>query len=325
MLTLAMLLIAVLVVLGIAGPRVQKDTRFTVPDLPEDLDGYLNDLESGCDDLTPGAEKTIFWKHKDKRKTHYAFIYLHGFSACRQESEPVPSDIAAYFGGNIYYARLAGNGRSDDSLAEGSVNRWVNDASEALTIADRIGQQTIIIACSTGATIAWWIAQQDQFKKQIEAMVFFSPNFGVYDKKARFLLWPWGEQLAHATTGRYRSSEPATEQQAKFWTNRYPVKALLPLMAMVSLANKYPPSANTIPIYILYSNLDKTVDAQCTKAFYTKLESKKKSLLIDNQRATSKHILVGDIMAPQNNATVTRSVIEFLEDIGLKADPDTRQ
>ena len=132
-------------------------------------------------------------------------------------------------------------------------------------------------------------------------------------------------QLAHATTGKYRSSEPVTEQQAKYWTNRYPVKALLPLMAMVSLANKYPPSANTIPIYILYSNFDKTVDAQCTKAFYKKLKSKKKSLLIDNPHAMSKHILVGNIMAPQNNATVTSSVIEFLEDIGLQADADTRQ
>lgn len=320
MLTITLSLLLFTVILFIAGPRVRRDTNFTTPKLPDDLDDYLRQSEIRYKDLTPGAEKTIFWANADKRKTRYAFVYLHGFSACRQESEPVPSDIASFFNSNIYYARLAGNGRSDDSLADGSVARWLNDASEALTITDRIGEKTIIIASSTGATIAWWIAQQSQFKQQIEAMVFFSPNFGVYDKKARFLLWPWGAQLARAVIGKYRVALPVTEQQEKFWTNRYPVKALLPMMAMVGLAKKYPPSVAAVPVYILYSNFDKTVDAECIKTFYDGLTSKKTSLLIDNKQAASKHVLVGDIMAPQNNATVTESVIEFLQGAGLEAD-----
>jgi len=319
---LAILLFVML--LFLAGPRARRDTRFSIPDLPVDLDLHLRESESRYRDLTPGAEKTIFWAHKDQRRTRYAFVYLHGFSACRQESEPVPSDIANHFGSNIYYARLAGNGRSDDSLAEGSVRKWVNDASEALSIADRIGEETIIIACSTGATIAWWIAHQNEFKQQISAMVFFSPNFGVYDKKAKYLLWPWGAQLARLAVGKYRGSEPVTQQQDKFWTNRYPIKALLPMMALVSLAKKYLPSKATPPVYVLYSNRDTTVDAECIKAFYNSLTSKKTSLTIDNQQAASKHVLVGDIMAPQNNATVTRSVIEFLEGIGLRSDSAIR-
>ena len=95
-------------------------------------------------------------------------------------------------------------------------------------------------------------------------------------------------------------------------------------MAMVSLAKKYPPAMGTVPIYTLYSNLDTTVDAERIKAFYLQLTAKKTSLLIDNQHAASKHVLVGDIMASHNNATVTRSVIRFLEDLGLKAAPETR-
>ena len=319
MLIAAMCLLLLVVLCALAGPRVKIDTRFSVPELPADLDQYLHDAESRYKDLTPGAEKTIKWAHADKRKTRYAFIYLHGFSACRQESEPVPSDIAGHFGCNIYYPRLAGNGRSDDALADGSVNKWVNDASEALAIADRIGEKTIIIGCSTGATIAWWIAHQQQFRQQIRALVFFSPNFGVYDKNARFLLWPWGAQAAQVIIGKYRESQPETEEQVLYWTNRYPVRALLPMMAMVQLAWKYSPSSTSLPIYVLHSDYDKTVDPQCIRKFYRELKTLKRSLLISNPAAASRHVLVGDIMAPQNNNTVTRSVIDFLETVDSAA------
>jgi len=305
----------VFAIIFLIGPRVPSDTRFTRPELPDDLDDYLKQSESQCFDLKAGAEKTIIWAHKDRRKTRYAFVYLHGFSACRQESEPVPSDIAQHFSSNIFYTRLAGNGRSDDALAYGSVNRWVNDASEALTIAERIGDITIIIGCSTGATIGWWISQQKEFKDKVGAMVFFSPNFGLVDKKSRILLWPWGQQIARAVAGKYRSSAPVNKQQALYWTNCYPVKALLPLMAMVRLARKYPASASDIPVYILYSNLDTTVDAEFIKEFYQNLTSQKTAIVIDDPDAASKHVLVGDILAPQNNVSTTRSVIEFIEAI----------
>ena len=45
-------------------------------------------------------------------------------------------------------------------MAEGSINKWISDAAEALSIAERIGEKTVFIGCSTGATIAWWISQQ---------------------------------------------------------------------------------------------------------------------------------------------------------------------
>lgn len=315
-----MLIIAVSVLLFAAliffvGPRVHVDTSFERPELPDDLDGYLLQAESGCNDIKVGAEKTIIWANTDQRKTPYAFVYFHGFSACRQESEPVPSDIARHFESNIFYTRLGGNGRADEVLGNGSVNKWLNDASEALTIAERIGEKTVIIACSTGATIAWWMSQQDEFRDSVSAMIFFSPNFGVFDKKAGILLWPWGEKIATTVKGRYRETTPLNEHHAKFWAIRYPLKALMPLMAMVKLADKYPASASDIPMFFLYSNLDTTVDANLISEFYQNLKSKKSAMVIDEPEALSKHVLVGDILAPQNNAAVTKAVMEFIEEL----------
>ena len=297
------------------GPRVPVDTSFTKPELPDDLDLYLIQAEAGCNDIKDGAEKTIVWADAEQRKTRYAFVYFHGFSASRQESDPVPTDIARHFESNIFYTRLGGNGRVDDALAEGSVNKWISDAAEALSIAERIGEKTIIIGCSTGATIAWWISQQEEFKKNIGAMVFFSPNFGLADKKARILLWPWGEKISTTVVGEYRETVPVNEQQAKFWTHRYRIKALMPLMAMVRAACKYPASTTDVPMYFLYSNLDTTVDAKLITAFYENLTSKKSRMIIDDPDASSTHVLVGDILAPQNNVAVTKAVIEFIEEM----------
>jgi len=146
-------------------------------------------------------------------------------------------------------------------------------------------------------------------------MIFFSPNFGLVDKKARILLWPWGEKIATTVVGKYRQTVPVNEQQAKYWTNRYRIKALMPLLAMVRLARKYPAADTDVPMFFLYSNLDTTVDAEYIKEFYENLNSKKSSLVIDDPESLSTHVLVGDILAPQNNVAVTKAAIEFIEGI----------
>ncbi|MEM7259626.1 MAG: alpha/beta hydrolase [Pseudomonadota bacterium] len=296
------------------GPRVALDTTLHPHPLPDNLDAHLEDSESKYPDITPGAEKTIVWADPQQRtRTEFAFVYLHGFSATRQESVPVPDDIATHFNSNIYYARLAGNGRGDDALAQGSVNKWVNDAAEALQIARRLGKRTIVIGCSTGATLAWWIAHQQPFKDDVSAMVFLSPNFGVADARADLLLYPWGAQLAKTTVGAYRESEPVSDLHAKYWTNRYPVEALLPMMGLVRLARQYPPQANSIPLHLTYSRNDDTVSVSQIKTFCQQLNSPHEVVEIVQPEGASQHVIAGNILAPENNDRITQSVIHFLE------------
>lgn len=315
------LIVFVLIIIYLAGPRVSLDTRLRVIDLPEDLDAHLKTAENRFTDITPGAEKTIAWADPiRKHKTRYAFIYLHGFSATRQESAPVPGNIASHYNSNIYYTRLAGNGRSDDAMTNGSVNRWINDANEALAIASRIGEETIIIGCSTGASLGWWIANQDELSPSISALVFFSPNLGVKDPRANILLYPWGAQIARAVIGEYRSSTPISDEHNKYWACRYPTKALLPMMGMVKLARKYSPSQCTLPTFVLYSPQDDTVDATQITAFYEQLPGYKQEVVIDDKNRSSTHVLIGDILAPENNAAVTTAVIQFIDGLPEKSE-----
>ena len=130
---------------------------------------------------------------------------------------PVPDLVAKHFNCNIYYARLTGNGRSADAVALGTVNRWVNDASEAMAIARRIGHKTILIGCSTGASLGWWTAMQKDFSDQTAALIFFSPNFGTADPRGTLLTIRWGKILAEAIIGKNRKSEPVSEAHEKYW------------------------------------------------------------------------------------------------------------
>lgn len=295
------------------------DTQFGVPDLPADLDAYLVTDESRHTDITPGAEKTIVWADPTtKNKTRFGFVYLHGFSATRQESAPVPGKIASHFKSNIYYARLTGNGRSDDAMAKGSVNKWINDAAQAIAIGEAIGEQVVIIGCSTGASLGWWIAHQEAFKKNIHSLIFFSPNFGVADPRAGILLLPFGGQIAKAITGEYRSSIPVSAAHEKYWACRYPTVALLPMMGMVKLSKNYAAHKTEFPVHITYSLYDDTVDASIIRKFYEDLKTTKKALVIDQPTAASQHVILGDILAPRNNDEVISSVIEFIDKL-----PDT--
>lgn len=308
------LLILLVLVIYLAGPKVSVDTRYTVPDLPDDLDKYLSDSEGQCADITPGTEKIIHWADpENKSKTPLAFVYFHGFSATRQEAMPVPQLVAEHFNSNIYFARLTGNGRSADAVAEGTVNRWVNDASEAMAIAREIGHKTIIIGCSTGASLGWWIANQEDFYASTEALVFFSPNCGLADTRGTLLTIRWGRQLAEAVIGKYRVTEPVSEAHEKFWAMRYPTRALLPMMGMVKAASRIKMNRWKKPIFIVYSPYDDTVDANKIQKFYQKLTSRKRVLEIDDPTAESQHVIVGDILAPQNTERVTDAIVDFIE------------
>ncbi len=312
-----LLFLTLLAVIGLylLGPKVKVDTRYTVPELPEDLDQYLHRTENICGDITPGAEKIIHWANPEqKNKTRFAFVYFHGFSATRQEAMPVPELVAKHFNCNIFYTRLTGNGRGSEAVANGTVNSWVNDASEAMEIARRIGEQTIVIGCSTGATIAWWTVCQKTFTAQTAALIFFSPNFGTADPRGTLLTIRWGRQLAEAIAGKYREGIVHSDTHSKYWATRYPTRALLPMMGMVKLARKIKPSLWEKPAFIVYSPYDDTVDPLQIQKFYQKLTSRKRILEIDDPSAPSQHVIVGDILAPQNTDRVTVAIIDFIQD-----------
>ncbi|HXV99346.1 MAG TPA: hypothetical protein VEC93_13065, partial [Anaerolineae bacterium] len=154
------LALAGLMILFLAGPTAKIDLNRRPIDLPEDLDGYLAESEAQFPDLISDTGKTIIWANAAKTKTPLALIYLHGFTATRQEAAPLCDNIAARLGANLFYTRLTGHGRSGQALGAAMANDWLNDTLEALEIGKRLGDKVIVIGSSTGGTLATWHALQ---------------------------------------------------------------------------------------------------------------------------------------------------------------------
>lgn len=319
--------ILTLAAVALLGPRVQVDTTVEPvalpPGPPAALQGWLSRGEARFSDLVPGAEKTIVWADPDGGEpTPLALVYLHGFSADRHETAPLADSVAAALGANLFYTRLTGHGRSGDAMAEASVHAWIQDAAEAMAVARRLGEGVVLMGTSTGGTLATWMAAQPRWRDDIRALVLVSPNFGLRDGSARLLTWPWGGLLARLVVGPTRSFEPANELQARHWTEEYPTEALLPMMALVDLANDADGGAVTAPVLVVYSPEDAVVDPARTTTRLETLGSPRKELfVVEGSEDPDHHVLVGDIMSPSTTAPVAARIVEFLTHATMVSHP----
>lgn len=307
----SLLVIGILLLLFLVGPRIKIDTTIHSVHLPEDLNSYLATSEARFPDLTTGTEKTIIWANEDQKKTDISVVYLHGFSATRQETAPLPELVARQLGANLYYTRFTGHGRADEAMVDCSVNSWLNDGNEAIEIGKRLGNKVIVLGVSTGATAATWLAAQ-QHQDKIAALIFMSPNFGLCDSRSFLLSWPWGKQIAELIIGSEFHWEPSNELHQRFWTCRFPTRALLPMKGLVNLAQSLDYSVISTPTQILYSPADEVVRPEAIVTMFNKLGSTKKELIAyTDSEAPKQHILAGDILAPASTAPVAEIILRF--------------
>jgi esterase/lipase len=303
---------ALLALLFALGPRPQVATPAAASALPADLDAYLAASEGRYSDITPGAEKHIRWAHADRRQTDLAIVYLHGFSATRQETAPLAEQLAERLQANVFHTRLHGHGRPGPALAEAQAGDWLADSREALAIGQRLGRQVLIIGTSTGATLASWLAL-DQPEAPVLAYVLISPNFAPKDPAASVLTWPWAEHFVPLLLGAEHQWQPRNEAQARYWSHRYPVQALLPMMALVKHVRAQPLEQIQVPLLVLYSPEDQVVSAPAIEAAFARFGSPQKKLLaLADTQDPSHHVLAGDILSPRDTPRVQAAILDFI-------------
>ena len=304
-----------LLILFLSGPRVQvaEDIEeVTLPSGAEDLTEYLAQSEAEFADLVPGTEKKIVWANDEREQTPLSIIYLHGFSATRQETAPLADQVAEQLGANLFYTRLTGHGRSGAAMGEAEANDWLNDAVEALEVGRQLGEEVVVIGTSTGGTLATWLALQEEVE-DILALVLISPNFGPRDSMAELLTWPWAEQLLPLLMGAEHSADSLNPEHERYWTRSYPTTALFPMMALVDLVRDSDLEAIKEPTLVLYSPEDQVVDATKIEETFQRLGSEPKKLLameeIENPR---QHVLAGDILEPNSTSVLKEKILEFI-------------
>ncbi len=310
----AVLFVIVATVVLFRSTRVDLPAPASIPALPGDLDAHLESREARFDDLRPGAEKTVVWHDAaTKQRTPLAVVYLHGFSATRQEAFPLAETVADSLGANLFLTRLTGHGRDGEAMAEAGVADWLADVREAMAVAARIGERTVLMGLSTGGTLAVWAATRPDWNDRLEALVLISPNLGPRDPGAGLLLWPGGLTLARWIQGPEREWEPQNEEQAESWTTRYPIEAVATMMRLVKGVQRLDPAEIDTPVLLLHSERDTVIRVESAVDVFERMSSdRRERVVVSGVGDEDGHVLAGDVLSPGTTERVAGAIVDFV-------------
>lgn len=311
---LLILVVTASVLYAIAPPALLNQA--SIPVINGDLDVWLAEQESkanAIEAIIPETEKRVRWYHNNvNHRTAYSVVYLHGFSATRQEIVPVGEMVADELKANLFETRLAGHGQTQHALEGVRAEDWLEDAAEALTIGAQLGEQVILMGTSTGATLALAMAGHPAFK-DVSDIVLLSPNFAPSDPKAELLTWPGGPQLAYLIAGDTHTWIAENELQGHFWSLSYPMDAAIEMMRLVKFVRRSLPLQLQQPVLAIYSPNDTVVDTAWIIKGFDQIDSPGKQLIEINKSANlSNHVIAGNIMAPQNNQLFVDYITDFV-------------
>ena len=209
------------------GHPVFDENLPEIPGAPDALEAYIRTKERRHK-IKPDNEARIIWNDTTRKRTEYAVVYLHGFSASQKEGDPVHRRFAGRFGCNLFLSRLSDHGiDTTEALLGFTADRLWNSAKEALAIGKKIGKKVIIISTSTGGTMALKLAAT--YPNQVYALINLSPNIAINDPAAFLLNDPWGLQIARMVMGGKYRHTGATEEESKYWNRRYRLEAVVEL------------------------------------------------------------------------------------------------
>ncbi len=309
-----LLLLPIAALLYLSGPVIDRNMTVEEFSINQDPETYLQEKESVIKDMRPDNEKKIIWASGEGVKTEYSVIYLHGFTASRNETAPLTDRIAKTIGANLFYTRLKGHGRyqlnSQDNIKTGD---WLHDAEEAFKIGKMIGEKVIVVSCSTGAALATWLAERH--RNDIEAMIMISPNFEPADRRIFFLSRRWGPVIAGIIEGEILGENETviSPAHANTWSYIYKTEMLFPVVALLEYTERVDYSDIDIPLAVFYSSKDKIVNQEKTKEVFNKWGSGHKEIFeVSNPGDKNGHIIAGDIFSPGTTDFILNKSLMFL-------------
>ena len=233
-----LLIFIVLVILYLLGPTPttpRYDTALST--LPVQLPALEKqvELEESKQKLKPGNNATIVWADSSYSKTEYAIVYLHGFSASREEGNPVHTTIAKTFGCNLYLSRLAAHGLDTiEPMANLTAEQLWESAKEAYNIGRQLGNKVILMGTSTGGSLALQLAAM---YPEVAGLILMSPNIAINDPYAWLLNNPWGLQIARLVRGsKNNEASNKTEEYKRYWYFRYRLESAVELQEYLETA-----------------------------------------------------------------------------------------
>ena len=280
----------------------------------EDIDSLLESQEKMVRGLRPGSEKKILWTQGNAVKSKTSIVFIHGFSASRVEIDPVVDLIAVELNANVYFTRLRGHGQDGKALGEATYEQLLDDTIEAIDIGKSIGDDVVLMGCSTGCSLIHIALGQDH---DIKAAIYISPNFGPKPIKGQALRIPGAKLLVPLVFGQEHSFVAKNDEYTTCWTTKYPTKALFTIKTTVLASHQIDHQAIKVPIMMWFSDEDKVVNAKWTRKIASMMGD---NVTLHNPSITDQddpfhHGIIGDILSPSQTIIAVKKIINWLTQI----------
>ncbi len=313
-------LIGLVVILGLflwLGPReiVNEQVAFAPIMIPADIDGYLSDKEAQFTDIIEDAHKQVVWVGSVGEQTEYSVLYVHGFSGTSHEIRPVPQDVAKALGANLYYTRLAGHGRSNDAMMNGSPEKWVQDVIEAIEIGGRLGERLIVLATSNGGAVTTYVLNNPEYADKVAGVVFTSPAYKLDNPLTAVLDMPWVRHWGNYVAAERFEFEAVNADHGKYWTNEYPSLATLSMATIQRAVRKMDFSKVEVPALFFVSDEDKVIDPAWVEDVASRwgIGARVETRVMTDQDDPYHHVLSGDILSPNQTVETTALIVEWVQ------------
>jgi len=308
-------------------PAALHSAASQVPDLPL-LEQWLELLESTSGDkpLIEGVEKHVVWFSDDHSPTDLVVLAVHGWSACNQELRPFDLDLARSLSANLFRTRLPGHGVADKVKgAQALLQHATRDNMQctivqAVTIAEKLGKKVVIVGCSTGGTLAVWLAKQPRYNTNLAALVLVSPAlvlspawlYHVLKRVTQYLPRTVVLPLFYKLIRGEKAGQPISADHDLYWTLTWPSGAIQHIFDLYwsceyTAANK----AISVPVIAFGSYKDTVVDFNSTVQQLKTMSGE--SLHVDLSHADSHHCVISQILSPNTVAEATQIAADFLK------------
>ncbi|MEO0931158.1 MAG: alpha/beta fold hydrolase [Pseudomonadota bacterium] len=279
------------------------------------LDAELAAAEAQVPDLRPGCAKRIIWAGGQGRKTTHALLYVHGFSASPEELRPLPDVVAAALGANAHFTRLTGHGQTGTAMAQATFADWQRDVATAIEIARTIGDQVVLMGCSTGCTLATLALAGGA---QAKAMIHISPNFGLRNRAAQLVMdMPGVKHWGHLVAGRTRQFTPINNAHKAFWTTEYPTQAVHPMADAVRAVRRADLGQVQVPAFFAFNLADQVVHSKNTSSVIDRWGGPTETMLLEQGPEDDEmgHVMAGDIFSPRQTAPLAERISAWLKSL----------
>lgn len=291
--------------------------HFSSPAVPplEELDQWLADQEGLVPGLKPGVEAAIVWAGSAPVQTPFSLVYLPGYTATRAEISPCVEQISQALQANVFFSRPTGQGVGPEGHRDVGVDDWIRDGLRALEIGRRLGQRVVLVATSTGGTLASWLILGLK-AAEVAATVLVSPNLTPVNKGSEMLLWPGKELWLSLFVGRQVTLEPRNDLQARFWDVNHHSNSLIPMMQLVQMARSSDFRRWPVPVLVVYDPEDSVVNQTVTVKLFSKVPASLATLHAWTALPEDDHhVLAGDALSPGGTAAFVALVTNYLNKI----------